>query len=240
VTHATRTSWENNHFICAASLITKNTQFEIAGCALQQNNAKLFNFVQKHLKAPFNDIEKQILVRRGEKANLHDVVKPLKDSLPPDDNAVSKILEKLITDNNLELFKLLLDSHWKKIYNPEYVAHHLRCVAQTALNDDKPEFALLLLAKAYTNARDIIDDFLCHRSLSLSQRLKVVKFLYQHHLRAILDWIFGWIAFHLALVATFLALVALCYSDLTRSVRVLSGFVKSLHARIKSFILRLA
>jgi len=218
-------AWKNNHLICAASLITKENQCLIAGNALETTDVKFFNFVNEHLKAPFNTYEKRVLVAAGEKANLHEVVKPLKESLPPiSDRDFAEDLEKLITNNNLDLFKRLLDSRACK------ETWHLRYAAQKALKDNKPEFAFLLLEKGYKGAIDIIEDFLCHRSLGLSQRLKVVKFLVQHRLQATLGWIFG-------TVALVLALAALCYFsflELAKSFRELGGFVKSLRERIRS------
>ncbi|HEX2579590.1 MAG TPA: hypothetical protein VHK67_04220 [Rhabdochlamydiaceae bacterium] len=230
-------AWLNSYNTCVASLITKENQFLIANQALRAKDATFFNFVQERLKAPFNAYEKQALVAAGEEANLHEVVKPLKDSLPPiSDRDFSESLEKLITSNDLEKFKLLLNS--RSFKEP----WHLRYLAQNALKNNKPGVAFLLLEKGYKDAIAIIEDFLFHRSLSLSQRLKVVKFLYQYHLRATLGWIFGSITLLLALAAVFYCMYFetaksfRALRNLPNSLRELSDFVKSYRERTKTIL----
>jgi hypothetical protein len=189
-------AWTHRHSTCVDSLITKENQFSIACQALDHGDATLFNFVNERLKAPFESCEIETLVEKGEKGLLHEVVKPLKALLPPDtDWAVAQKLKKALTDNNFDQFKTLLASHSIK------ETYHLRIVAQAALEKNKPEFAFLLLEQGYSSAIDIIEDFVCRRSLGLSWRLKAVKFLYQHRLWSALSWIGGTILLLLALAA---------------------------------------
>jgi len=210
-------AWTNDHFACLNSLITEKTQFLIAIKALRDKDATLFKYVQERLKAPFDNYEMQELVKEGEKANLHEVVEPFKKNLPPiTDSEFADELEKTLTGNNLEKFKLLLGSH------PIKETFRLRILAQTALEKNKPEFAFLLLEQGYTSAIDIIEDFVCRRSLGLSWRLKAVKFLYQHRLWSALSWIGGTALLLLVLAAacycTYLEL-AKSFRELTKSIR---------------------
>ncbi|HEX4839505.1 MAG TPA: hypothetical protein VFU89_03580 [Rhabdochlamydiaceae bacterium] len=195
--NAAHFAWKNSHFTCVDALITKENQFNIAWQALQDSDATLFNYVQERLKAPFNDYEMRVLVAKGEKAHLQKVVEPFKKILPPiADWEFADELEKTLTDNELEKFKHLLASHSiKEIFR-------LRNVAQTALEKNKPGFAFLLLEKGYSSAIDIMEDFVCRRSLGLSWRLKAVKFICQHRLWSALSWICGITFLVLALAAT--------------------------------------
>lgn len=192
-------AWTNNHFTCVNSLITKETQYLIAYQALRDKDATLFEYVQERLKAPFSNYEMKELVVEGEKANLHKVVEPLKKLLPPiTDSEFAENLKKAVTENNPEKFKHLLGSH------PIKETFRLRIVAQTALKKNQPEFAFLLLEKGYSSAIDIMEDFVCRRSLGLSWRLKAVKFICQHRLWSALSWIGG-------ITFLVLALAAMCY-----------------------------